>query len=218
MSSPKVTTSSGGNDHVTSAYNAKDHKELTSVYDAWASEYDEDLLKQQDYVAPAHVAQAVVDAGGDMEGLILDAGCGTGLSGAALVKAGAKAGSIDGLDLSPGMLDVARKSGIYRDLEVADLNKPISKPDSIYDIVICVGTFTHKHVGPKPALEELVRVLKTGGILAATILDDIWTKEGFADEVDRLEKEALAEVIGSQSMDYRKAAGVKAKVLALRKN
>jgi hypothetical protein len=34
----------------------------------------------------------------------------------------------------------------YRDLTVADMNRPIDKTDGTYDLVSCVGTFTLGHV------------------------------------------------------------------------
>ena len=85
-----------------------------------------------DYVAPAVTAQAVVAANGNITGSVLDAGCGTGLVGVALSQAGAK--TIDGIDISSGMLDVARKSEVYSDLTVVDTSKVIDKQDQSYDV------------------------------------------------------------------------------------
>lgn len=188
------------------------------IYDDWAESYDEDLQgPQQGYVAPIHAAGAIKDAVADVGSAeILDAGCGTGLSGAALVNAGAKI--IDGVDLSPGMLNVAAKRGIYRKLDTADLSRPIPDiKDESYDAIVCVGTLTHGHVGPTPALREFVRVTRSGGYIAATILDDMWSTAGYEAEVKSLKEQGLLDVVSSDSKDYRKAAGVSARILVLRK-
>ena len=80
------------------------------------------------------------------------------------MQAGAK--TIDGVDLSPGMLKIAEKAGIYRHLATADLSKKISdRGDASYDVVTCVGTLTHGHVGPVPALEEFARITRKDGVI-----------------------------------------------------
>jgi predicted TPR repeat methyltransferase len=89
------------------------------IYDQWAATYDEeDVAALMGYPAPARVADRVAELVGP-ETDILDAGCGTGLLGAALAPYGFR--SIDGLDLSPGMLRVARRRRVYHDLGPADL-------------------------------------------------------------------------------------------------
>ena len=171
--------------YLKSVYGCSTPNESAAIYDKWAATYDIDIRHAGvDYVAPELAAKAVVAAGGKISGSILDAGCGTGLVGVALAQAGAK--SITGIDLSPGMLDVARKTGVYDELSVVDMSKVIDKPDQTYDVVTCVGTLTEGHVGPVPALQELVRVLKRGGLLVSTVLDKIWVPLNFKDEVERL--------------------------------
>ncbi|GAB7358497.1 hypothetical protein MBLNU230_g2561t1 [Neophaeotheca triangularis] len=188
-----------------------------ALYDDWAQTYDADLTSDsQNYVAPVRVAQTVASANGNLDGLVLDAGCGTGLSGVALAQAGAK--TIHGLDLSPAMLDVAGKTGVYSRLATADLSQPLhAAPDGVYDVVTCVGTLTTAHVGPVPALGEFVRVAKKGGLVVATVLDDVWASGGYEGEVLRLAAGDLAEIISTEIADYRKGAGVRARMIVLRK-
>ncbi|KAJ5591548.1 uncharacterized protein N7459_001917 [Penicillium hispanicum] len=196
-------------------------QECMSIYDKWAATYNDEVSNAaQDYVAPVLVAQAAIqhnfkspiDPG---DSVILDAGCGTGLVGHALALASPKA--IDGLDLSPAMLDVARQTGVYRHLAQADLTRPIAPADDVYDIVVCVGTFTLGHVGPDPALRELVRVTRPHGIVVATILDAIWVSGGFQAEVERLEAEKRVTVVAAELIDYVKGHGDKAMLVILEK-
>lgn len=191
-----------------------------SIYDQWAATYNDVVGdKAQEYVAPTLATQAAIEfslsTGGPTNKVILDAGCGTGLVGQALAVSGVKA--IDGLDLSAPMLDVARKTGVYRDLDQADMTQPIKKGHNVYDIVLCVGTLTQGHVGPEPALRELVRVAKTNGIVVATILQEVWISGGFKAEVQKLQAEGQATVVSDDPIDYFKGHGDKAVLLILQK-
>lgn len=217
MARQAPTTSTGGNPFLTRIYAVESVDDCKQLYDDWSDTYDGDLMgPQQEYKAPAVIAKAVVAANGNLSGEIFDAGCGSGLSGIALVSVGAK--TIDGCDVSTGMLKFAEKTGIYRHLEAVDLTQEIPQySDAKYDVVTCVGTLTHGHVGPVPALKEFVRVTKSGGIIAATVLDDLWESGGYETEVQRLQSEGLVDVLSTEKDDYRKAAGVKARTLVLRR-
>ncbi|KAF7190963.1 Methyltransferase-like protein 27 [Pseudocercospora fuligena] len=216
MGSIAATTPISSADHRHRSYALKTPEEHIKLYDDWAAQYDADVMADATkYVGPQMTVQAVQAANGNLDGEILDAGCGTGLAGVALAQAGATV--IDGIDLSPGMLKVARRTKVYRDLWPVDMLKPIQQKDNTYDIVTCVGTFTTGHVGATPALGELVRVLKKGGVLAATILDNLWVPEGFEAEVERLRSEKLVDVVSTDITDYRQGDGARSVMLVLRK-
>lgn len=202
-----------GNPHLERVYGATSTEESQRAYDEWAATFDADMI-DQGYVAPAICAQAVAQHG-SISGAILDAGCGSGGVGVELSKLGAKI--IDGIDLSQGMLAVARKTGVYRKLEMADLSKTLEIGDGLYDAVVCVGTLTQGHVGPDPALGEFVRIVKKGGLVVATVLETIWEKDGYEAEVKRLAKDQKVGLISSEVQSYRKNAGVNGRVLILKK-
>ncbi|KAJ5145517.1 uncharacterized protein N7515_000081 [Penicillium bovifimosum] len=192
-------------------------EDCRALYEKWAATYEQEVGDSaQEYVAPVLVAQAAIEhLSNPSKSVILDAGCGTGLVGVALGMARPKA--IDGVDLSPAMLAIARKTGLYRDLTVADMNAPIEKADKTYDLVSCVGTFTLGHVGPDPALRELVRVTKNGGFVVSTILSQIWVPGGFKAEVEKLVEQGLVRVVTDELIDYVKGHGDKAVLLILEK-
>ncbi len=114
---------------------------------------------------------------------VLDVGCGTGLVGVALRALGVDA--IDGLDLSPEMLDEARTkvdgdgSPVYGDLHVGDLTAVLDLPDGGVASVVSAGTFTHGHVGPG-AFDELYRVARPGALFAIGVNPDHFESHGFA--------------------------------------
>jgi len=203
------------------ALSSKDVEEMRSIYDEWAATYDSDLAESsQDYVGPgiaaAYVAKTLAQREGpkidDQSLVILDAGCGTGLVGVHLAQLGAK--NVDGIDLSPGMLDVARRTGAYRNLDTADLSKSLVNPNGAVDVVTCVGTLTQGHVGPE-AIDEFVRITKVGGVIVATVLDSIWEKEGYEARVNKLAEEKKIKIMHVGLEDYRRGAGVRARMVVL---
>ncbi|PIG86256.1 williams-beuren syndrome chromosome region [Aspergillus arachidicola] len=185
------------NTYLAGARNSLRKEDCMELYEKWAASYNEDLADEsQNYIAPLLVAQAALASSRDPE----------------LPK-----WTIDGMDLSPAMLKVAEQTGVYRSLFKVDLTQPIDQPDQKYDIVTCCGTFTRGHVGPDPALRELIRLLKPNGVIAATILEEIWVSGGYKAEADKLEKEGLAKVVSRDLIDYRKGAGDKATLLLMKK-
>ena len=95
---------------------------------------------------------------------ILDAGCGTGIIGEKLQEYGYT--NVDGLDISPEMLKIAEKKGLYKKTYCEPLAKDHKLPilDGEYDSLICVGTITPNHV-KADALDEILRLVKTGTTL-----------------------------------------------------
>lgn len=196
---------------------AKTTEESRRLYDEWAASYDSDMASH-DFTAPRLVAQRVPkylnsNSQSPDNAQIVDAGCGSGAVGLELSKLGFK--TIDGLDLSQGMLNVAGKLGVYRHLKITDLTKKLEAEDGAYDALVCCGTFTHGHLGKEP-LEEFVRVVKSNGVLVATVLETFWNEGGFENEVERLVKEGHVEVLEKDVHAYRKDAGG-GRVLVLRK-
>lgn len=183
-------------------FTAKSKDESRQLYDQWASSYDADM-QIYSFTAPQIVAEMVPKylKISPADATVVDAGCGSGLVGVTLHKSGFN--TIDGLDLSEGMLKVAARTGAYRKLEITDLTKKLDIEDSTYDALTCSGTFTHGHVGPEP-LPELTRIVKAGGILVATVLESFWKEENFEQVVKGLEESGTVEVLENNLHHYRK--------------
>jgi len=73
---------------------------------------------------------------------ILDLGCGTGLVGEAF-KDLASGGRLDGIDLSPKMIEVARSRGIYDELVLGDLEKVLLAGGRSYDLIVSADTMVY---------------------------------------------------------------------------
>ena len=91
--------------------------------------------------------------------------------------------------LSKKLLDLVPK-GYYKNLEQADLNKPIKVANDQYDAVMCVGTFTFGHVKPH-ALNEFIRITKNKGLICFTINEGIHEEYGFDKTIKQLNNENL---------------------------
>ena len=93
---------------------------------------------------------------------VLDLGCGTGLTG---VYLGGVGGTLVGVDLSAGMIERARRHGIYTHLRQGDLREELRETaaDS-YDCVIANDVFIY--VGDiSEVIPSTFRVLRPGGAL-----------------------------------------------------
>lgn len=70
----------------------------------------------------------------------LDLGCGTGLGGEAFCT---QVKCIDGVDLAPKMLDVARDKNIYAGLYVSEINEFLEGDVGPYDFVLAADVFAY---------------------------------------------------------------------------
>jgi len=164
-------------------YKITTSKELLKYYKVWAekNKYNQDMIDLK-YVAPKEATLALKKYALNNKCKILDAGCGTGLVGIELKKSGYS--NIDGVDFSQNMLDLVPKE-IYKKIEKVDLNKTLNFRTSMYDVVMCVGTFTYGHVKPK-ALDEFIRIIKNKGLICFTINEGIYEKYGFDNKIKEL--------------------------------
>lgn len=165
----------------------RDSEVVADYYDNWAEDYDR-TLRQWQYEAPEQVAERL-RAELAPEALILDAGCGTGLSGRALAAAGFT--TIDGMDVSAHSLEIARKQSVYRDLAHVDMQKPpLPYTDDTYDGLVCVGVMTYLP-DSDTILREFRRVLKPGGCIVLTQRDHLFEERRFGETLAALEKEGV---------------------------
>lgn len=208
-------TTSADQSYLSRVFAATSTEESRKLYDEWAASYDSEMIAH-DFTGARLVADGVARTlkhTPQSQAQILDTGCGSGAVGIELQKLGFK--TIDGLDLSEGMLGVARKTGAYRKLEIADLTQRLDVEDGKYDVLTCCGTFTHGHLGPEP-LDEFVRAVKQGGVLVATVLDSHWVERGFEKKVESLAQDGIIELLENDIHAYRKDAGG-GRVLIVRK-
>ena len=156
------------------------------LYADWAKTYDCDFAENMGYALPIRVADAfAAKLNGSQNGRILDVGAGTGLVGQRLNSHDYS--NIDGLDISPEMLEVARAKGCYENMIEGDLLSRLLILDNTYNYIISAGTFTHGHVGAS-ALDELLRISKPGALFCIAINSTYFSSTGFEKKFHQLSK------------------------------
>lgn len=181
--------------HLGAVYDAKKPEEIAGHYDRWAASYDADMAVAG-YRHPAiclALLARYLPRGAEP---LLDAGAGTGLVGEWLGIMGYP--RVEALDISEGMLAVARQKGVYSEVHQLALGGPLPFSDNAFAGIISAGVFTTGHVGAE-GVDELIRICQPGGVIVLTVKDTLWS-EAFAAHVSDLQaggKVALAEQTSS---------------------
>lgn len=164
-------------------YAAETEAQLAAAYAAWANGYDTETAALG-YCLPFVIGSWVARHVPRGDGPLLDAGCGTGLSGPYLRALGYP--YIEGLDLSREMLDLAQVRGGYRALTQAALGGPLPWGDGHFAAVFSTGVFTAGHA-PASSLDEMVRITRPGGLIIFTVRDVVLEAGGFRAKFAELE-------------------------------
>lgn len=184
---------------------SENKKKLLDIYQKWAALYDKDNDDELGTVSQPNSVQTFQRYVKDKSKYIIDVGCGTGLVGLQLKKLGYK--NFDGVDLSQEMIDIAIDRG-YASLFLGNLNETLPIKSNQYEAAICVGVFTHGHVGPS-RLEELTRIVKPGGILCFTVNEDVYESYGFDEAIKSQELAGVWKVLELSKKDYMMKKNVK---------
>ena len=184
---------------------SENEEKLLDVYQKWATLYDKDNDDELGTVSQSNSVQIFQRYVKDKTKNIIDVGCGTGLVGLQLKKLGYK--NFDGIDISKEMIDIAIDRG-YESLLLGNLNESLPVDSNKYEAAICVGVFTHGHVGPS-RLKELARVVKPEGIICFTVNEDVYESYGFDDAIKSLEVGSVWKVLELSKKDYMIKKSVK---------
>ena len=171
-----------GQNRVQWVYSAESNQELAERYDQWASDYDSDLDTEFGWIGPLRAAE-VFSQHVPQNAKVLDAGAGTGLAGEAL--AGMGYSDLVAMDFSQGMLDEARKKGVYHGFHRMVMGEPLDFATGSFDAVVSVGVLTVGHA-PASSLDELVRITRPGGYIVFTLRPDVYEGSGFKEKQDAL--------------------------------
>ena len=140
------------------------------LFDQYAPRFESSLVGDLGYRGPALLFKAVlsVRAAAKKPAFFkraIDLGCGTGLAAAAFAK---EVDHFIGLDLSPRMIEKARATGHYAELEVAEMVQGLrGRPDASADLILAADAMVYV-ADLAPVLLEAARVLAPGGLFAFT--------------------------------------------------
>ena len=153
--------------------------QVGQYYDRMASDYYQVVVEKWGYTLPSAVSESVSKLVRDRKELhILDLGCGNGLVGAELRKKSLDIVKLVGMDISQRMLDGAKLGGDYTALIRADLSKPLPAGDTLFGIILCVGTTTY--LEPSVLNHWLDLIVPGTGLLCLTLKSavmSLWENE-----------------------------------------
>ena len=143
---------------------------VRALFDQYAPKFESALVDDLGYRGPALLFKAVLAARAAVRKpaffrRAIDLGCGTGLAAAAFAK---NVDQFIGVDLSPRMIEKARATGFYAELEVDDMLQGLrSKPETSAELILAADAMVYV-ADLAPVLAEARRVLVSGGVLAFT--------------------------------------------------
>jgi predicted TPR repeat methyltransferase len=144
---------------------------VRALFDQYAPKFETALVDDLGYRGPALLFKAVLAARAAVRKpaffkRAIDLGCGTGLAATAFAR---EVDHFTGIDLSPRMIERARSTGLYAELEVAEMLEGLrSKSDAGADLVLAADAFVYL-ADLAPVLCEARRVLADGGLVAFTV-------------------------------------------------
>ncbi|WP_102957573.1 methyltransferase domain-containing protein [Mangrovicella endophytica] len=139
---------------------------VRGLFDQYADRFETALVEKLDYAAPAELEAALIAAAGLGRRFraALDLGCGTGLMGERLHSL---VDRLVGVDLSPGMLEKARRKSIYDDLTEGDILGFVAEPCT-FDLVTAADVLNY--LGDlTPVFARVATWLAPGGLFAFTV-------------------------------------------------
>ena len=144
---------------------------VQTLFDQYAPRFEAALVEDLGYRGPALLFRAVLSVRASARKpaffkCAIDLGCGTGLAASAFAK---EVDRFIGIDLSPRMIERARATGLYAELEVADMAEGLrGKPDASADLILAADAMVYV-ADLALVLGEVMRVLAAGGLLAFTV-------------------------------------------------
>lgn len=185
-----------------------------AIYDEWSGSYDADLQDEWGYIAPRLAVDALDNLVDRATVEIADLGCGTGLVGAELQSRGYQ--TVDGFDISDGMLEQARAKEIYRTLSRADLTARIPAEDGTYDAALCIGAMGAGHLDARH-VPELIRVVKPGGWLVIYMNGTFYEEERFEERFRGHESHGVWSIEAITGSNYMETLDRPGKLITARK-
>jgi predicted TPR repeat methyltransferase len=143
---------------------------VRQLFDDYAEEFDAALVDGLAYRAPELLEGALRRLLGPPAGSldVLDAGCGTGLAGPALKPFARR---LEGIDLSPAMVQKAKSRRLYDHLEVGELVESLRARSRACDLVVAADVLVY--LGDlDPVMAAVAAALRPGGVFAFTVERD----------------------------------------------
>jgi predicted TPR repeat methyltransferase len=144
---------------------------VRALFDQYAPKFETALVDDLGYRGPSLLFKAVLSVRAAIRKpaffkRAIDLGCGTGLAATAFER---EVDEFIGIDLSPRMIERARLTGLYAQLEVAEMVQGLrDRPDASANLILAADAMVYLS-DLAPVLRAAKRVLVAGGPLAFTV-------------------------------------------------
>lgn len=174
----------------------------TEGYGEWAATYEETVA----YGLDEWLLPRIGAVDWKTAGQAVDLACGTGRTGVWLRGQGVSA--IDGVDITPQMLDVARAKAVYRSLTQGDISAT-GLPARSYDLASMTLADEHQP-DLRPVYREVARLLKPGGVFVLVGYHPFFLMNGLPTHFHRADGEAVTIQSYVHLFSHHHDAGLKA--------
>ncbi len=141
------------------------NRAIQKIYKDFAWCYESRMREDLEYKGPERMLDAIRSVLGDLSGVdVLDLGCGSGFARVVLRPIAQR---MIGVDLSPDMIELAKKREIYDALEVAEITEWLNKTGERFDLISCCDCLIY-FGDLRGITEAAANWLKPGGIFALT--------------------------------------------------
>jgi len=114
---------------------------VQQLFDSYAPTFDESLVNTLRYTVPEALVAMIAEATAENPPeTALDLGCGTGLVGLQLAE---RVKAIDGIDLSPKMIEKSTAREVYRTLTNTDIRSFLATAEQHWDVMVAADVFIY---------------------------------------------------------------------------
>lgn len=137
---------------------------VRALFNQYAPRFEKSLVENLSYHTPEAIAASVLKIRASFASL-LDLGCGTGLGAQQFIG---HAKRMTGIDLAPGMIEIARAKNIYDVLHISGIDSFLDQTEDIYDLILAADVFVYMGALEK-TFAQISSHLTQGGLFAFSV-------------------------------------------------
>jgi len=199
--------------HLNHSYQLDSIDDTQDFYSDWAKTYDAEII-DNGYASPQRCADALAKYCDNKSIKLLDIGCGTGLSGKILTETGFT--QIDGCDINPEMLAIAKSRGVYQNTWLSKVDKPFPFETGKYDAISAIGVIG-AGAAPLSLFHDTLEILNQGCLFVFSFNDHTLEDLSYENAVKSGIKNKQFELLFKKYGDHLPGRNIKSNVYVLRK-
>jgi len=200
-------------DFLSKVYELETDRDIFDLYTKWAESYEQDVIKNG-YRTPERCASDLANATTHRSLSILDMGCGTGYSGLALQKAGFS--NIDGTDINPAMLEMARSRNIYNNVYLGTIEKPLPENISSYSAISAIGVIG-SGAAPVDLLREISGAISLGALFVFSLNEHTLRDPAFVRAIEECVDKGVCDLVSRSTGPHLEKLNTTSAVFVLKK-